>query len=102
MPPSSRRRRPAIDPAKQRFLRFHWPRYLEARDNRTVAQFYHFIIGKYYVVFGYYTLQVAWDGIRREPWITNVEELDERCRLIAYVSDKIKNWYRSSDGVWMP
>ncbi|KAK6978162.1 hypothetical protein R3P38DRAFT_3235918 [Favolaschia claudopus] len=86
MPPP-RRRRVAIDPAKLRFLRFHWPRYLEARDNRTTTQFYRFIVGKYFITFGYYNLRAPWDGIRREPWITTVEELDERCRLIAYVSE---------------
>ncbi|KAK7050391.1 hypothetical protein R3P38DRAFT_3173740 [Favolaschia claudopus] len=96
------RPRVPIDPAKRRFLRFHWPQYLEALDQRTTAQFYKFVIGKYFIAFGYYNLRVAWDGIRREPWITNLDELEERCRLIAHVSTGIQMWYEASDGVWMP
>ncbi|KAK6974866.1 hypothetical protein R3P38DRAFT_3238636 [Favolaschia claudopus] len=100
--PRSARRQTSIDPAKLRFLRHHWTQYLDALDHGTTAGFYRLVVAKYFDCFGYYPLRVPWDGIRREPWITNVDELDERCRLIAYVSHIIQNWYRSSDGVWMP
>ncbi|KAK7052689.1 hypothetical protein R3P38DRAFT_3173001 [Favolaschia claudopus] len=92
----------AVDPAKQRFLRHHWHQYLHAVTDRRVKQFFQFIVSRYFLTFGYGDVRTAWDGVRREEDLTNEEQLRDRGRLVAHVSWFIQNWYRQSDGIWMP
>ncbi|KAK7050133.1 hypothetical protein R3P38DRAFT_3173193 [Favolaschia claudopus] len=100
--PRTRRRSPNIHPVKLRFLRFHWDEYLSAKDRGRVRDFYSRLTDKYFHYFGLTMVREEGELPPTDVLTLSEEELQKHIALMRAVEKTLANWYRQSDGIWMP